>query len=462
MPHALAHRRNPTATRVCIRPDCGTIYHPFRGREETPGYCSRECSRAAGTFAAHGVWPEPKSLSTPPTPARTGAGSTTSLEAQLAAFHAACEEAACEDTAADQALSRDARTPGQGRTLVLAGQGAYLGVEHGALVVRQGRTHGAPIPREVLHPSLHDAARIVWLDGAGTLTVTALAWCQREGVSLTLLDTSGRLLAQTVPEVPTAAQLRRKQYLAAFTGQDVAIARAILTRKLQGQRTTLTRESALLGGEVSLSRAQEALDMALSWLRLPTPTPFLSTLDGLRAFEGRCARAYFDCLATLPLVWHPSDVKAGRVPDHWRTLGQRTSPLAPNGNGRNAIRPGHAILNLAYGALASDVRAALLAEGLDVACGFLHLDKPGRESLVWDMVELRRGEVEALVLAFLSASRLQVTRFERQPDGGLRLGSVRLAAQASQPVRHCRAIPGCRGCCRYGRRGAWRPGDRMG
>jgi hypothetical protein len=47
-------------------------------------------------------------------------------------------------------------------------------------------------------------------------------------------------------------------------------------RKLQGQRATIQTHPGLL----SRQRALDALDMALSWLMLPAPTPYLSTLDG--------------------------------------------------------------------------------------------------------------------------------------------------------------------------------------
>ncbi|MGH2487216.1 MAG: CRISPR-associated endonuclease Cas1, partial [Ktedonobacterales bacterium] len=296
-------------------------------------------------------------------------------------------------------------------------------VEHGALICRQGRTHGAPGAREVLHPALHDVGSIIWLDGAGSLTIAALEWLNREGASVLMLNASGEPLAASIPDSKPQAALRRAQYMAASTGRDVTLARAIVTRKLAGQQDTLRRHAAILthAGADGLERAYAAFDMAFSWLNLPASTPFLDTLDGLRQFEGRCARAYFAALELFPLRWLAGDVKAGRVPDFWRTLGQRGSPLSAVGNGRNAVRPGQAVLNLCYGALAGDVRTALLAAGLDPACGFLHADSDRRDSLVWDMVELQRGAVEAKALTFLAATTLRAGAFARADNGGVRL-----------------------------------------
>ncbi len=93
------------------------------------------------------------------------------------------------ETQADKLLQLEA-SRGAGRTLLLAGQGSYLGVENGALIIHQGRTHGVPAPaRELLSPAMHDVKRITWIGAhghaSGTMTLAAVAWCQREGIQLT-------------------------------------------------------------------------------------------------------------------------------------------------------------------------------------------------------------------------------------------------------------------------------------
>jgi|GEM_PF-4567376 len=47
---------------------------------------------------------------------------------------------------ADALLRREETRTSEGRTVILAGQGSYLGVEGGALILHQGRTHGVPAP----------------------------------------------------------------------------------------------------------------------------------------------------------------------------------------------------------------------------------------------------------------------------------------------------------------------------
>ena len=62
----------------------------------------------------------------------------------------------------------------------------------------------------------------------------------------------------------------------------------------------------------------------------------------------------------------------------------------------------NACLNYAYGVLDSSVRQALTSQGFDVACGFLHADLKGRDSMVYDVMEPLRGRVDGLVLGVLS------------------------------------------------------------
>jgi hypothetical protein len=56
-----------------------------------------------------------------------------------------------------------------------------------------------------------------------------------------------------------------------------------------------------------------------------------------------------------------------------------------------------------------------------VACGFLHLDKPGRDSLVYDLMECERGTVDGLVLDFLARTTLHYGDVTRVADGSCRL-----------------------------------------
>jgi CRISPR-associated endonuclease Cas1 len=109
------------------------------------------------------------------------------------------------------------------------------------------------------------------------------------------------------------------------------------------------------------------------------------------------AGLYFAAWNGYPLQWRKSARRY--VPPHWQTIRERHSPLSDSA--RRAVDPANAILNYAYGVLEAQCRQALTAEGFDLSCGFLHADKQYRDSLVYDLMELFRPAVDALVLGFL-------------------------------------------------------------
>ena len=95
--------------------------------------------------------------------------------------------------------------------------------------------------------------------------------------------------------------------------------------------------------------------------------------------------------------------------------------MAPTGNGKRAVDPLNAVLNYAYALLEGQCRQALTRLGFDVACGFLHLDKLGRDSLVYDLMECERGMVDGLVLDFLARTTLHWGDITPVSDGSCRL-----------------------------------------
>lgn len=318
--------------------------------------------------------------------------------------------AAWERRAARQ-LGMESRKPG--RTLVLAGYGAGLHVEHGALIAREGRTHDPQEPAvHELHRGVHGVGRIVCLGWSGAFSFDAVRWCVDQGVAVSLVDEDGRHLSTLTPEHAADIALRRAQYGLDDTHR-AAIARRLIGRKLEGQRDTLERHP-------ELPRASEAvthLGHCLAWLDLPTVPSWLHDLGTLRTFEGRAAATYFAAWAGYPLTWRKGDAR--RVPPHWLTIRGRGSLIGSTN--RHAVDPANACLNYAYGVLEGQCRQALVVEGLDVACGILHADKVGRDSLVFDLMELYRPIVDDRVLTFLGRTTFSYGDVVMQSDGQCRL-----------------------------------------
>ena len=304
-----------------------------------------------------------------------------------------------------------------GQTIVLTGYGCGIRVEHDALVVTEGRTYHPQQPIvHTLHRGLHRVQRIVCLNPKGSLSFPALEWCRDQKITVIILGYDGGLLSTLTPNETADAALRRRQYLAQNDGTDIRIAREILLAKFKAQRgTILDHDTVFLGAK----QAYEMLTAAIAWFTLPNPPPWLSTLSELRLYEAKAALAYFAVWKDVPVRWHRKDMY--RVPPHWRTCGPRNSPISSGKTARWAIDPVNACLNYAYGVLEGQCRQALSGQGFDATCGFLHADKSGRDSLVYDLMEMERGTVDGLVLGFLQTHVLHYGDLTKVSDGSCRL-----------------------------------------
>jgi CRISP-associated protein Cas1 len=166
-----------------------------------------------------------------------------------------------------------------------------------------------------------------------------------------------------------------------------------------------------------LKEGVERLHDLLAWFDLPALPPWLGSIIGIRTFEGQAAGLYFAAWKGYPLSWRKSARRY--VPPHWQTVRERGSPLSDSA--RHAVDPANAILNYAYGVLEAQCRQALAAEGFDLGCGFLHADKQYRDSLVYDLMELFRPGVDALVLALLGRTTFAYGDLVMTHEGRCRL-----------------------------------------
>lgn len=333
---------------------------------------------------------------------------------------------------ADQLLShtpwadRDQR---QHQTLVLAGEGAKLQARRGALICTPGWTHGDPehpdapngigAPTPVtLWPALHRVARIVILSEDGYVSLGALQLAAEMGITVSIISHRGQLVASMTAEAPADVLLRRAQHAVQADGRDVAIAHALIRKKLEAQRRTIAHHPELPDRE----RALDGLDMALSWFALDPPMPFLTTPNGIRMYEARAASAYFAAMRDLPLSWTKRSLRS--IPPHWSVVGPRVSPLSTAGDARPAVSPFHAMLNYAYAALESACRTALVGQGFDVSVSLFHTERPTRPNyapLVLDLLELGRADVDDRLLNFVAKTHFAAGDFRLLPSGECRL-----------------------------------------
>lgn len=296
--------------------------------------------------------------------------------------------------------------------LTISGFGVRVRMQHGHLEIEDGV---GPERRTLRLARVgHRLKRLVCISEDGFVTLSALKWLSDVGASLVMLDRKGKLLFVTGPTAPSDSRLRLAQSLALGNGSALAISKELISAKLFGQETLVRNQM----------KNRVVADVIAGFRIRLTDT---ENPDAVRLLEAHAAVAYWNAWRDVSIFWPKSDVR--RVPAHWRTFGTRASPLT--GGPRLAVNPPNALLNFVFAVCKSEARLALSILGLDPGIGFLHLSRPNRDSLAFDIMEPVRPDVECWLYHWLTTEPLCRGDFFETGTGNCRL-MTHLCARLSE------------------------------
>src|SRR5215472_10572379 len=289
--------------------------------------------------------------------------------------------------------------------LTVSGFGVKIRMQAGHLEIEDGI---GPERRKIRLARVgHGLKRLVCISEDGFITLSSLRWLGDVGASFLMLNRTGRVLFATGPTAPSDARLRRAQSLALGNGKGLEISRTLIDAKLQGQERVIRErlKNDIACGEIAEFRKNLAS---------------ASSIREIRWLESRAAIAYFGVLRDVRVLWPKKD--SSKIPRHWEKIGSRHSPLS--GTPRLAITPFHALLNFSFALLESETRRALVSVGLDPGLGLgLHTDNPDRDSLVFDVLEAVRPQLEDWLLSWVMHEPLRRSDFFETGTGNCRLMS---------------------------------------
>ena len=279
-------------------------------------------------------------------------------------------------------------------TLYVTTVGAGLRKDGENLVAEVDNAERARVP-------LHMLGSVVVFGGI-YLSPALIQACASGNITVVLLDRVGRFQARIEGPVTGNVLLRRAQYKASDTPDEIV--RGFVLGKIANQRTVLMRGVRDHGDELAPER-QSAVADAIGRLARILQRVNLATLDteALRGAEGEAASLYFGVFDALIRSPDPELRFRGR---------SRRPPL-------DAV---NALLSFLYTLLTHDCRSAAESVGLDPAVGFLHRDRPGRPSLALDLMEeLRPILADRLALSLINRRQLRAADFETRDGGAILL-----------------------------------------
>jgi CRISPR/Cas system-associated endonuclease Cas1 len=114
--------------------------------------------------------------------------------------------------------------------------------------------------------------------------------------------------------------------------------------------------------------------------------------------EAKAASVYWRSHRDLGLI----ERKGGNLPRSWLRFANRGRGAEFLGN-KPASHPISAMINYCIVVEAGRLARALSGHGLALQIGFLHVDKHGRNSFVWDAIEPLRARIHERVFAFIAS-----------------------------------------------------------
>jgi CRISPR-associated protein Cas1 len=223
--------------------------------------------------------------------------------------------------------------------------------------------------------------------------------CAERGISLCFMTPRGRFLARAVGENNGNVLLRKKQYrVSDDEAESCLVARNMILAKVYNCRWSIERTARDHPMRVNLELLKNASAQLLQSL------PQISgaeSLPQLRGLEGEAASVYFRALDEM-------------------ILNNKEAFYFHERSRRPPMDRMNALLSFAYTLLTHDCASALEGVGLDAYVGFLHRDRPGRQSLALDLMEeLRPVMADRFVLTLVNSKTVAPDDFIERENGGI-------------------------------------------
>ncbi|MGF6376764.1 CRISPR-associated protein Cas1 [Clostridiales Family XIII bacterium PM5-7] len=278
-------------------------------------------------------------------------------------------------------------------TLYVLSEDVYLALDgENVVILRENDTVGR-FP-------LHNLENIVSFSYKGA-SPSLMGACASREIGLNFHSPRGKFLARTTGFSHGNVLLRKEQYrISDALEKSLPYAKNMILGKVFNCRWSLERTLRDHGMRVDVERIKgvsNELNQGLNAIR------DCDDLDSLRGIEGELASRYFSIFDELII----------NQKEDFQFDGRNRRPPLDNMN---------ALLSFAYTILANECASALESVGLDAYVGFLHRDRPGRQSLSLDLMEELRGIMaDRFALTLINKKIIKADDFDRQGTGAVLL-----------------------------------------
>lgn len=277
-------------------------------------------------------------------------------------------------------------------TLFVNQDEAYLALDGGNVVVLRE-------DRELARFPLHNFEQITTFGYTGA-SPALMRKCAEDNVALTFMTPEGRFQARVVGRMNGNVLLRREQYRRADDEEaSLILARSFILGKIYNARWIIER----MRRDYAMRIDEEKFQNVSSFLRDSCHEVMqTSDLEALRGVEGKAAVSYFSVFDDM-------------------ILKQKEQFFFTERNRRPPLDNMNCLLSFLYALLMNDAGAALEGVGLDSYVGFLHRDRPGRQSLALDLMEELRPMADRTAFSMVNTKKINGKDFRLEEGGAVYL-----------------------------------------
>lgn len=278
-------------------------------------------------------------------------------------------------------------------TLFILSEETYLSLDGENIVILAENSEKRRFP-------LHMLENIMCFSYKGA-SPALMGACAERKIGLSFFSPNGKFLAGVHGKEYGNVLLRKQQYrISDDKEQGVQYAKNMMIGKVYNSRWTLERTARDHKERVDYESIRKiSAELQEGLLKIRT----VDNIDQLRGIEGELASRYFSVFDEL-------------------ILNQKDDFIFQTRNRRPPMDRVNALLYFAYAVVERECANALRSVGLDPFVGFMHTDRPGRESMALDIMEEFRSILcDRFVLTLINTKTVRKDSFMKGDDGAVLL-----------------------------------------
>ncbi|ADC47024.1 CRISPR-associated protein Cas1-2 [Methanobrevibacter ruminantium M1] len=270
--------------------------------------------------------------------------------------------------------------------LVVDGFGKSVAKRDNQIVIKENG-------KEINYYLAKDISQIL-LTGKGSITFDALTLLAENDVDCVSINWKGHVDYRLSAPDRKNAIVKKEQYFALTDSRSGYLAKAFVRAKIENQKAVLGTLAKSREEKDYIIEQREKVSEHIGKIEKLSNINSDNIRNNILGIEGQASHEYWSAFASV-------------LDEKWEFFGR---------SGRGAKDPVNSLLNYGYAVIESEIWKSIYLAGLDPYCGFLHSERYGRASLVYDLIEeFRQQIVDKTVLSIVN--RNQITPDDFEEDG---------------------------------------------